>query len=211
MLHGSDRPPHFYDFTRGVATSLDLKAGHVLYHGTLASKFTHEYACAGGPSPHHYTHPPTPDGPAWFADSEKFSLHAAVRFTRPGKPAEITVHSYDIYQSIGVMSLPTIEDFRIFMHEQFQMDAPFNGFAEGMAVAKRVLDGGVGGYALMKDTVRGEPEYVLFEAGMRELRQREMKAVCVLPISENQSRLVEKDTGKQLALYTYGNGPGELV
>jgi len=199
------------DQIEGLADPLRLEEGKILFHGTLASKFTHEHLDKAGPSPAHYVHPLTPDGPAWFADSKKFSLHAAVRFTRPGQPAEIVLHSYRVKRPISMMSLPDMESFRIFMQEQHQVQASFNGIMEGLALAKFSMETNMGGYALLRDTVRGEPEYVLFELGLSKLYQIEVQTVRVVPIDQTHSALIDASTDQQLAHYTYNRGPGVLV
>jgi hypothetical protein len=199
------------DQIRGLADPLALEPGKVLFHGTLASEFTHEHLDKAGPSPIHYVHPPTPDSPAWFADNQKFSLHAAVRFTRPGKPAVIVLHAYRIQKSISMMSLPDMDNFRVFMQEQHNLHAPFNGIMEGLALAKSSIESWLEGYAVLKDIVRGEPEYVLFQAGLKKLGQPETRTVNVVPTSPTRSVLVDASTGERLAEYTYNNGPGVLV
>lgn len=210
MSRHSRHTPHS-DYTLGVASDKYLEAGKLLFHGSLAQKFTHEYPPGPNPAPTHYIHPPHPDGPAWFADNEKFSLHAAIRFTEPGKPADIVLHSYQLKAKLHLMSLPDIDNFRIFMLEQFKVDAPFNGLAEGLELTRRAADTRLDGYALLKDTVRGEPEYVLYPDGLKQLRAYEPRTIHVLPTSKTQSKLVDAVSGKQIATYTYGNGPGVLV
>jgi len=204
------------DQMQGVADPLTLPEGKILFHGTLAPEFTHEYLEEAGPSPTHYVHPPTPDAPAWFADNEKFSLHAAVRFTKSGKASEIVLHSYRVSKPISMLSLADLESFRIFMQEQYHIEAPFNGLMEGLALAKfsNEVPGTVAwleGYALLKDAVRGEPEYVLFPSGLKQLSQVEVRTINVVPKDKTHSTLVDASTGKLLAEYTYDGGPGVLV
>jgi len=195
----------------GVANELKLEAGKELFHGTLAAKFTHDLP-GPNPGPIDYHHPPTPDEPAWFADNKKFALHAAVRFTKPGVQSEITLHSYSIYDRLHMMSLQTMDDLEIFMREQFQVESNFNGLAEGIVLADwSNVPAGLEGYALLQDTVRGEPEYVLLRAGLAKLRHEEALKVHVVPVDNNQSILVADGTDTVMATYTYDNGPGELV
>jgi hypothetical protein len=195
----------------GVANELKLESNKELFHGTLATEFTHDRP-GPNPGPIHYHHPPTPDEPAWFADNEKFALHAAVRFTQPGVRSEITLHSYSIYGRLHMMSLRTMADLEIFMREQFQVESDFNGLAEGLVLANwSNFPTGLEGYALLEDTVRGEPEYVLFRAGLEKLRHKEARKIHVVPVDGMQSILVADGTNTVMATYTYDGGPGQLV
>ncbi|KUJ07431.1 uncharacterized protein LY89DRAFT_691873 [Mollisia scopiformis] len=199
---------HSLDHTEAVADPLFLKPGMVLYHGSMADQFAHQEA--GGPSPTHYVHPPTPDGPAWFANNEKFSLHAAVRFTKPQEKATITLHTYTVKSEINMFSMPNMAAFKHLLKEQFKITANFNGIMEGLALAKNSLESLLEGYALMEDTVRGEPEYVLFESGMKRLYNHKTQTVLVIPINAKQSNLVDEKTQKHIAVYTYFPPPGKL-
>jgi hypothetical protein len=211
-----DRPPHFDDPQRGLTSELTLPRGKQLYHGSLAAEFTHEHSSRAGPSPYHYTHPPHPNAPAWFADNEKFALHAAVRFTTANQRSEIMLHSYTLYSDLLLWSVPNIEDFRIVMHEQFGVDAPVNGLAEGLVLAKEAnaIDYRLGGYAMMEDMVRREPEYVLFDGGMRVLRYLGARTIRVEPITGTESKLYDMSGAnvREVATYTYEeDGPGHLA
>jgi hypothetical protein len=199
------------DQIRGLADQLTLTPGKVLFHGTLAAEFTHEHLDKAGPSPIHYVHPPTPDAPAWFADNQKFSLHAAVRFTRPGQRAVIVLHAYQVRKAISMMSLPDMDNFRVFMREQHNLRAPFNGIMEGLALAKFSNESWLEGYAVLKDIVREEPEYVLFPSGLAKLGPPVTRTVNVVPITSTRSKLVDASTNEELAVYTYDGGPGVLV
>ena len=195
------------DHTLGVASPATLEADQVLYHGTLANEFVHRFK----PYPIHYKHPHTPDEPAWFANNEKFALHAAVRYTKPEKEAEIVLHTFHVYGRIHLMSLPDIENFRIFMQEQFQVYANVNGLMKALPLARRSIDWmGLDGYALLQDAVRGEPEYVLFVKGLSKLRAKDPRVVKVVPIDKTRSMLWDTSTGTQLGIYTYDDGPGAL-
>jgi hypothetical protein len=81
------------------------------------------------------------------ADNEKFSLHAAIRFTQPGQPAEIKLYTHQVRKAISMMSLPDMDNFRAFMRQQHNLRAPFNGIMEGLALAKFSVESWLEGYA----------------------------------------------------------------
>ncbi|KZM24088.1 hypothetical protein ST47_g4747 [Ascochyta rabiei] len=153
------------------------------------------------------------DSPAWFADNRNFSLHAAMRFTVPGEEGEIVLHTYTVRKQLSMMSLPDIENFRVFMREMLGVNnLQVNGLMEGIVLARWSNEPmGLDGYALERDMVRGEPEYVLFQVGLARLNAHPSQVIRVLPIKGTQSsKLVDKKTGVHLATYTYDNGPGKL-
>jgi hypothetical protein len=192
----------------GVADHLTLPQRTVLYHGTLADKFVHQDSI-GGPAPSHYIHPPTPDGPAWFAENIAFSLHAAIRFTNPNTRAQISLYEYTVRYPISMMSFENMDSFAEYLYEQHGITADTNDVMEAAAVAQRGMDTRLDGFALDEDIVRGERELVLWETGMARLGAPVIHPVTVMPVDETTSILVDED-GEHLGTYYYDEGVGEL-
>jgi hypothetical protein len=192
----------------GVADQLALAQGTILYHGTMADKFVHQDSI-GGPAPSHYIHPPTPDGPAWFAENIAFSLHAAIRFTSPNTHAEISLYEYTVRYPISMMSFENMDSFAEYLYEQHGITADTNDVIEAAAVAQRGMGTGLDGFALDEDVVRGERELVLWETGMARLGAPVIYPVSVVPVDETTSILVDENE-QHLGTYVYDGGVGEL-
>jgi hypothetical protein len=199
----------------GLAGHAVLPKGKVLYHGSPAEYFNWQDADGekwGFPAPKHIIHPPDPTGPAWFADNVKFSLHAAVRYTKPNVRTEITLHEYTLDHPMDIMAFDDMDDMAAFLRDFHKKDATFNGFVEAATILNFGA-GGMRGYALTRDVVRGEPEYVLSNEGMRLLeRYPKSTTVTVYPIAKKESMLMATVKGKttHLATYKYSEGPGKL-
>jgi hypothetical protein len=200
----------------GVAEITVLQKGTTLYHGSPAGEFTHEYLQQAGPSPYHYQHPPTPGSPAWFATNPLFSLHAAARFTKPNAQWTITLHTYRVSKDINLMSFQDMDDFRAFMSNLMQVKPTYNGKKEAIPLARQAAESGLDGYLVLKDIVRDEPEYVLFESGLNKLTNPDPFTMRLVPVPGSKppaSRFGfdNNPTGATVATYQYTGGPGTLI
>jgi hypothetical protein len=194
----------------GVADYFTLPQGTVLYHGTLADEFVHQESTAG-PAPSHYIHPPTPDGPAWFAQNIAFSLHAAVRFTAPNTETEISLYEYTVRNPISMMSFENMASFRVYLEEQYGIHAVTNDVIAAAAVAQRGMGTRLNGFALDEDMVRRQRELVLWETGMARLGPPVIYRVTVVPNPDDEetSFLVDENN-EHLGTYYYDGGVGHL-
>jgi hypothetical protein len=200
----------------GVAETTVLKTGTKLFHGSPAGEFTHEYLASAGPSPTHYEHPPMPDAPSWFASNLLFSLHAAARFTKPDIQSTITLHTYEVAKDINLMSLQDMDDFKEFVVSLGQPRPTYNAVPQALPLAKLAAQSSLDGYVVLKDIVREEPEYVLFDSGLKKLGKPAPFTIRLVPVpgsNPKRSRLVFDDNphGAPLATYDYSGGPGRLL
>lgn len=128
----------------------------VLYHGSPAALFDWHNTGLNPPPP--FTHPNSPDGPAWFARNQAFSLHAAVRYTVGTTINEVTLYVYNVAQQGGIAAL-ICDD-----HESFRA-------ATGIAVdddvtmantfCRTVAKDQYNAYEILQDPVRHEPEVII--------------------------------------------------
>jgi hypothetical protein len=105
---------------------------------------------------------PLPDPPAWFALGSRFSAHAGARYGG----ASTHLHNYRVLANIDLLrfvDFPTLQAYlAAFGHQHDEND---------VAAANDVLalNPGVHGYTVDADLVRGEPEFILFAAGLANL------------------------------------------
>lgn len=141
------------------------------YHGTPVAEFV--WFDQDRP----VEHPRTPDGPAWFAFDEEFSVHAAVRLVRLQVdannnllPAALQLHRYRLSaRTTGrLLTCDTHAEFiqasrirgnRMDGTERADSDlaADFCASANWGSAPVDAYDG----YRILQDRVRGEPELIL--------------------------------------------------
>jgi hypothetical protein len=160
--------------TVGVAGQCAVGAGTILYHGTQAAQFGHGHLAPAGPNPIHFQHPPVPDAPAWFAPSVLFAMHAGVRTIAAGAHGQIWLFQYPVRQEIRLLRFNDVADLSGYLLSQEATFGPPRPplHANDIPAALRLwhLYTTLDGYRLDADPVRGEPEIVLFPAGLQKLQ-----------------------------------------
>jgi hypothetical protein len=145
-------------------------------------------------------------------------MHAAARNnTEPGQleAAEITLHKYKIRNgtSIKLMLFSDNDHFASFVQQRFGNNPyhEYNNAVSADVIAHSLWGTVMNGYTLLRDSVRGEQEYVLFESGLANLERIGTQTINISREKEGKSEFVDAETGELLARYSHSDdGPGKL-
>ena len=170
-----------------------VKAGGMLWHGTDVAQFQDR---SPGAAPGAVTRFPTP--PAWFAGDPAFSAHVSA-FLHPS--ARTYMNAYTATQDLVLLAFDDCADLNAYLGRKAD---EHNEDAAAKAVLARV--GNRDGYMLAADAKRGQPEYVLFAAGLAKLRFEDQ-----LPFEERETRFDQGPGEDRPRKHTYQGAPwGEL-
>jgi hypothetical protein len=128
----------------------------VLYHGSPVGMFDWRNPALNPAPP--FSHPKSPDGPAWFAHGWRFSIHAGVRWlvNQPGNT--LFLHAYSLKRQVALLICDDHADFR--RQTGISPDSGDYVMARRFC-ATYAKANNYDGYGLRFDAVRGEPEYIL--------------------------------------------------
>lgn len=136
-------------------------AGAVLWHGTPAAAFDDRSmgAKAGAKSP-------TPSPPAWLAGDPAFSAHVSAAL----HPAnQMWLHAYTVSSDLELLAFDGCPDLAAYLGV---LGPLVNDVAAANSVLAKPKPKGTptDGYMLEADSVREQPEYILFAPGLAKLR-----------------------------------------
>ncbi len=145
--------------TSAAAADCDLvgsvPAGVVVYHGAPVGVFTWRNPGLNPAPP--FDHPANPDGPAWFAVSWQFSIHAGMRFLVGQEDQRLYLHQYQLSQMIATLTCDTHADFTA----QTGINFDQGDYPAAQEFCRDVAPFQYNGYIIRQDQVRGEPELIL--------------------------------------------------
>jgi hypothetical protein len=145
------------------AVDASVPAGTVLVHGTTAARFT-----LGDEE----TVVLVPNAPAWFSFDEEFSLQAAaIKFE--GEGSKQFLHTFKARAPLVVKQFEDWEHLDGTLSHQGLKSFGGNGDVEARGV--KAMHPGSDGYLVKKDGGRGEPELVLFSAGLGKVRRTQVQ------------------------------------
>jgi hypothetical protein len=130
-----------------------------VYHGSPISPGG--FAWVGGLPPPPFKHAPVPDGPAWFAFTDEFSIHAGLRYAA-GKNDSMYVHQYLLpNHGISVKWCDTHAEMSAFI-AKLQNPSVVNDGAMGRTFCNDdKVKFQYNAYLILKDQVRQEPELIV--------------------------------------------------
>lgn len=155
----------------GIPGTEVVRQGALLWHGTPVQAFAdrREGARPGAKIP-------TPSAPAWLAGDPAFSAHVSAAL-HPA--AQMWLHPYTVHQDLRLLAFDSCADLALYLG----VVGPLvnDAIAAAAVLAKH---GPVDGYMLEADSVREQPEYILFAPGLAKLRRSEDP----LMLTESESR-----------------------
>lgn len=145
------------------AADASVPTGTALIHGTTAERFTlgDEGAVVL-----------VPNAPAWFSFDEEFSLQAAaIKFEGDG--SKQFLHTFKARSPLVIKQFEDWEHLDGTLRHQGLKSFGGNGDIEARGV--KAMHPGSDGYLVKKDGGRGEPELVLFSAGLGKVRRTQVQ------------------------------------
>lgn len=140
-----------------------VKDTTTLFHGSPVSPGG--FSWRGGLPKPPTAHSKKPDGPAWFAVDDEFSIHAGLRLTIAGRDSHLYVHSYKPQD--GGVSLRGCATWDEMADAIKKMDSSADVSTDvSMATAFCKVQRSAfqyNGYFILKDRVRGQLEIILCE------------------------------------------------
>jgi hypothetical protein len=136
-----------------------IQENTVLFHGSPAALFDWRHV-EGWPRPP-FRNPNSPDGPAWFAFTYPFSLHAGLRYLIGTDQKVLTLHKYKVKQRGGIAVL--ICDNHDELGRQTKLPVE-DDVVTAQAFCNKYKDQ-YNAYRINADRVRKEPELIVCRPG----------------------------------------------